>query len=341
MVKKNTIKDVAKEAGVSIATVSFVLNDTPGQAISDKVRKKVEAAAKKLDYHPSAAASGLARKRTGNITIMFYRREDLISNHYYSFVVQGAVKEAMLQGFNLLFSYIDSEYLKNTALPKVVREKNTEGVIFIHEIEPRLVRDIESRGIPVVAVDNYPEMDDLAALSADDVQGGRLAVSHLAELGHTQVSVVFSAEDRPSIRGRLHGYREAAAEHGITLREVRCEELTFEAGYAETRKLLLQRNRPTAIIGINDEMAAGAIRAVHSLGLEVPDDVSIVGFDNIMMGNYTAPSLTTIGTDKEALGARAVVRLAELIKNKKSPRTQETLSVSLVARDSTGNAPER
>lgn len=146
--KKSTIKDVAKEAGVSIATVSFVLNDTPGQVISEKVKTRVHKVAKQLNYHPLAAASGLARKHTSNIAIIFYREEGLISNQYYSFVVQGAVKEAMKQEYNLLFSYFKDEYKRGSTLPKVVRENNTEGVIFIKEIHPQLVQDIESRACP-------------------------------------------------------------------------------------------------------------------------------------------------------------------------------------------------
>ena len=329
---------MAREAGVSIATVSFVLNDTPGQVISSKVKKKVEAAAKKLDYHPSAAASGLARKRTGNITIVFYRRDDLISNNYYSFVVQGAVKEAMRRELNLMFSYIDSEYVKDAALPKVVRERNTEGAIFIHAIEPRLVKDIEARGIPVVAVDCYPKMAGVNAITVDDLEGGRLAVRHLAALGHRHLGVVHAAADRPSIEGRIRGYREAAAAAGIKLTDTRCDSITFESSLAQTRRLLGRKTRPTGILCINDEMAAGAIRAAHSLGLSVPRDVSIVGFDNIQMGNYIVPSLSTIGSDKEKLGERAVTRLVELMADKKSPAVQEVLPVALVARESTGPA---
>jgi DNA-binding LacI/PurR family transcriptional regulator len=339
MVKKHTIKDVAKEAGVSIATVSFVLNATPGQVISIEVQKKVKLAAKKLDYHPSASASGLARKHTSNLAVVFYRREDLISNQYYSFVVQGAIKEAMRQGFNLLFSYIEAEYAKGEMLPKVVREKNAEGCIFIHEIDPQLVRDIESRGIKVTAIDNYPDMENIDSVSVDNVHGGLLVMEHLAKLGHKNIGIVFSADDRPSINGRLAGYRQAAEKASIKLKEYRCGSLTFEDSFLETTRLLSLKSRPTAVVCINDEMAAGAVRAVHSLGLHVPNDVSIVGFDNITMSNYTDPPLTTVGSDKEEMGARAVRRLHEMIREKKVGTVQDLLSVELIVRESTGPAP--
>ncbi len=339
MVKKHTIKDVAKEAGVSIATVSFVLNQTPGQVISTKVRDTVEAAARKLDYHPSASASGLARKRSGNIAIMFYRREDLISNHYYSFVVQGAVKEAMKQGFNLMFSYVESEYKKGSILPKIVREKNTEGIIFIHEIDTQLVKDIESRGIPVVAVDNYPKMEGLNTVQTDNEQGGKEAVLHLAGLGHSRIGILFAAEDRPSIAGRIQGYLSMEKLHNLTISMNRCNSLTFEDGFKETQKLLSKKKHPTALVCVNDEMAAGAIRAAHSLGLSVPDDISIVGFDNIIMSNYTDPPLTTIGSDKEEMGILAVKRLGELIKDKTSSGLAENIiKIELIVRESSGPA---
>ena len=338
MFKKHTIKDVAREAGVSIATVSFVLNNTPGQVISAEVRKKVDAAAKKLDYHPNAAASGLARKRTGNISIVFYKRGDLISNQYYSFVIQGAVKEAMRRELNLMFSYIESDYAKDTRLPKVVRERNTEGAIFIHTVEPQLVKDIESRGIPVVGVDTYPAMMGLNSVSVDDVQGGYWAVKHLAELEHRHLGAVFAAEDRPSINGRLRGYREACNDFHIKLKECPCASLTFEDGFAGSRKMLSLKRRPTGIVCVNDEMAAGVITAAHDLGLKVPEDVSIVGFDNIEMSNYTVPPLTTVGTDKEKLGERAVQRLMEIIQDQNSPCQQVLLAAELVVRESSGPA---
>ncbi len=339
MVKKPTIKDVAKEAGVSIATVSFVLNSTPGQVISSKVQKKVKLAARKLDYHPSASASGLARKRTSNLAMMFYRRDDLISNQYYSFVIQGAIKEAMRRGFNLLFSYIDTEYAQGELLPKVVREKNTEGCIFIHEIDPQLVRDIESRGIFVTAVDHYPDMEQIDSVSVDNVQGGRLLIEHLSSLGHERICLMVAAEERPSIAGRLFGCREAAKAAGVALEERRCDSFTFEDSFLETRKMLSEKVRPTAVVCVNDEMAAGSLRAAHSLNLVVPNDVSIAGFDNITMGEYTDPPLTTVGSDKEEMGARAVRRLSEMIQEKKTECNRELLEVALVVRESTGKAP--
>jgi DNA-binding LacI/PurR family transcriptional regulator len=151
MTKRATIKDVAKKAGVSIATVSFVLNKHPNEVISDKVKKRVWAAARQLDYHPSAAAAGLARKRTRNVSIIFYLDESPISNHFYSFVIQGAVKEAMEREYHLLFSYMDSPYKGPADLPKVIQERNAEGVLFMRQIHPKLVKDIQQRGLPVVA----------------------------------------------------------------------------------------------------------------------------------------------------------------------------------------------
>jgi DNA-binding LacI/PurR family transcriptional regulator len=117
--KRSTIRDVAKAAGVSTATVSFVLNEHPGEVISEKVRLRVRQVARELDYHPSASAAGLARKRTRNVAIIFYRWDTAISNQFYSFVVQGAIKEAIEQEHNLLFSDLNRAYRGHADLPKV------------------------------------------------------------------------------------------------------------------------------------------------------------------------------------------------------------------------------
>jgi DNA-binding LacI/PurR family transcriptional regulator len=339
--KQPTIRDVAKKAGVSTATVSFVLNKHRGEAISERVRKRVLAAARALDYHPSAAAAGLARKRTRNVAIIFYRDEDLISNQFYSFVVQGAIKEAMDQDYNLLFSYIKKAYKGYSDLPKIVREKNTEGVVFMRMIDPKIVRAIQARGIFVVAIDHYPEMKGVDSLHIDNRTGGHLAAEHLIELEHERLAMLIAAADRPSISERLEGFRQGLKEHGLIFNRrsnlFAARSLTFEGGYQAALKLLQRKQRPTALFCANDEMAAGAVRAAHELGLEVPKDLSVVGFDDITMADYTDPPLTTVGVVKEFMGRRAIARLLERVEGADSQIKQEVVPVRLVLRQSTSH----
>ena len=347
MVKKPTIKDVAQRAGVSIATVSFVLNNRPGQVISERVKKRVWRAAEQLKYHPSAAAAGLARKRTHNVAIIFYREENQISNQFYSFVVQGAVKEAIRRQYNLLFSYLPHEYAGYSDLPKVIREKNAEGAIFVQHVDERLVRDIEARGIPVVAIDNFPHISKLNSLQIDNRRGGQLAAEHLLELGHQHLAFLYSGLDRPSIAERAEGFEGAIVQRGLSYSVrnnlIECSAFTFEAGYEEMLRVFARKRRPTGLLCANDEIAAGALRAAHELGLSVPRDVSVVGFDNISMSAYTDPPLTTVAVDKEALGSRAMDRLLELVEQdgRASVPIKEIVPVELVVRQSTSRPPSK
>jgi DNA-binding LacI/PurR family transcriptional regulator len=342
--KKPTIKDVAARAGVSSATVSFVLNNRPGQAISEKVRKRVLRVAEQLNYHPSATAAGLARKRTHNVAIVFYRDEQLISNHFYSFVVQGAIKEAIRREYNLLFSFLPDEYRGYANLPKIVRENNVEGVILVRETSPKLVRDIEARGIPVVVIDHFPPLTGVQAIEIDNHHGGRLAAEHLVQLGHRQIVFVHAALDRPSIAARGEGFRAGLQGAGLRFTErgnlVRAIDLSFEGGRAAAERVLARPGRPTALFCANDEVAAGVLRAAHLLGLDVPRDVSVIGFDDITMSNYTYPPLTTVGVNKEALGVEAMSWLIELVeRGRRDPQTRLT-AVKLIERQSTARAPQ-
>jgi LacI family transcriptional regulator len=345
MAKNTTIKDVAKKAGVSIATVSFVLNDSPGQVISEPVKKKVFKAAKALNYHRSAIAAGLASKKSGNIAIVSYRNHELISNQFYSFIVQGAVREAALQNINIFFSFLDGEYEEPSGLPLVVRERNTDGVIFVGEINAKMVVDIEANNIPVVAVDHFPRMSAINAIESDNYRSGQLAVEHLTALGHKDIVFLYAHGDRPSIRGRMDGFRHALEETGCGFSESNnfcdCEELTFERGMERTGRILSRKNIPTAICCANDELAAGVLRAIHMAGLKVPDDISVVGCDDITMSNYTDPPLTTVASAKEALGAHATRRLINLLKDKNQNKMQEVLPVELVVRASTGEVRKK
>ncbi len=342
--KRATIKDVAKRAGVSTATVSFVLNDNPNESISPKVRRRVLEVARSLNYHANAAAAGLARKRIVNVGIVFYKQDDAISNHFYSFVVQGAVKEAIERDYNLLFSYVDATYKSYADLPKIVREKNVAGVLFMRRLEPRMVRDLESLGVAVVAVDTFPQLRGINALLIDNRRGGALAAEHLIELGHVP-AMLLPRRPPPSVGERLAGFRAAFERRELAFKKsahvLDTEAFTFEAAYEATHRALSTKKAPTALFCPNDEMAAGALRAAHESGRAVPRDFSVVGFDDIVMSKYTDPPLTTVSVVKEHLGRRAMARLIELVEKLDQAAKVELAPVDLVLRGSTGRAAPR
>ena len=171
-----------------------------------------------------------------------------------------------------------------------------------------------------------------------------MAAEHLLDLGHERLAYLHALVDRPSIIERAEGFEQAIAERGLqfdrTEQLIECADLTYEAGYPQVLRALRRKRRPTALFCANDEMASGALRAAHEMGLVVPRDLSVVGFDDISMSSFTDPPLTTIGLDKEELGARAMRRLLELVEKKGEPGPRKDLvPVQLVLRQSTSRPP--
>jgi LacI family transcriptional regulator len=338
-----TIRDVAEKAGVSIATVSFVLNKRAGEAISERVRKRVLKAAAALDYHPSASARGLARKRTHNIAIIFYRDPSSIANAFYSFVVQGVIKETTKRQYNLLFSFVDEVYRGSKDLPQALREQNTEGVLLMHMTSVKMVEDIKRFGVPMVAIDVYPHLDGVPAIETDNHAGAMLATQHLLDLGHKRVVFLHGALERTSIGERAAGFQEAMTSAGHTKLPrsamVACDDLSFEASYARTKRLLVSKRRPTGIVCANDEVATGVLRAAADVGVRVPEQLSVVGFDDIEMSRFTQPPLTTVGIDKEGMGRTAVNILIDTVEGK-NPGAPARVPVKLIKRKSTAAPPK-
>jgi LacI family transcriptional regulator len=341
-----TIKDVAKRAGVSIATVSFVMNEHPNQTISGKVRERVFAAARHLDYHPRASAVGLAGRRTRNVGMVFYRDTAAVSNQFHSHVIKGALLEATQRNYNMLFCFQEATYKGPSDLPKIIREKNTEGVFFVHRISPPMIRDIQARGIAVIALDAEPAMRKLETIDFDARRGGVLAAEHLIELGHRNIGVVVGALEQPSIQSRVQGFRDGCQRRGVAWGEQNlfvCDGLHYLPAYERTKEALQGNKNVTALFCVNDLMAAGALRAAHEVGLRVPRDLSVIGFDDIEMGNYLDPPLTTIHVDKVGLGKRGIARLVEIVETQDTETGgaaptafgKETMPVDLVVREST------
>lgn len=340
MKKRATIRDVAERAGVSTTTVSFVLNERAGEVISARVRARVLQAAEELEYHPSAAARWLARQRTHNLALVFYRDTATIANAFYSFVLQGIIRETARRQYNLLFSFVDEVYTGSKDLPQAVREGNTEGVLLMHHASPQMVADIRALGIPVAAIDVHPELADVHVIQTDDYLGSELATRHVLELGHRRVGFLHAASERASIARRAEGFLQATA--GLeTAGLFDCGELTLTAAAARVTELLASSARPTALVCANDELAMGALQAAQALGVDVPRELSLVGFDDIQMSRFMNPPLTTVAVDKEGMGRDAVAALVALVEGKPSPTSAGSGGVQLVVRQSTSAPGQR
>jgi LacI family transcriptional regulator, galactose operon repressor len=345
MASKPTIRDVAKRAGVSIATVSYVLNNNPEEVIGDGAKERVRKAVRALNYHRAAAAVSLATQRTRNIGIILYPGHSDVTNPFYSFVIQGIIREAMDRDYNLLFSYVEPRYRGSQDLPKVIREANVAGVLFVGRINPPMLYDIRDSGIAVVAIDHHPKVKKVASIQIDNSGGGELAAKHLVGLGHQALAFVGHVTEISSIVQRSEGFRRALERSGLVrpaLREiVTCDTLAFQEGQRRTHELLKRNKAVTGIFCANDEVAAGVLRALHELGRSVPRDMSVVGFDDIIMANFTDPPLTTISVSKEQMGRRATARLLAMVEGQRSDTQEDLVPVELVVRSSTASPRKR
>jgi len=334
-----TIKDVAKKAGVSITTVSFVLNNRTDVVISEEVKKRVLKVARDMDYHPSAMAAGLAGKRTRNLGVIFYQQDYIISNPFYSFVIGGVVKETNEKGFNLFFSFVETVYDGYQSLPQIIREKNVDGILVIGKTDAKMVSDIKDRRIPVVAIDNYPALTGIDTIQMNNKQGAIMGVEHLIQLGHKNIGLLTIVDRRPSIEEREEGWKAAHFKNNLSPHKdfiFEAEKLSFGAAKDKMKEVLKKNKKLTALFCVNDDMASGALRAAQDLGRKVPDDLSVVGFDNILMGLFTNPALTTVSPPKEYMGKLAVARVLEIIENKESPARRQEVPNELIIRESTG-----
>jgi LacI family transcriptional regulator len=335
------IRELAQRSGVSVATVSRVLNGYPD--VRDETRRRVLEYARELDYTPSAAAQTLVTKRSQVIGVLLDTGAGHPDIHHPFFqeVLVGLKHGVGEGGFDLLL--FATEHPGNGfETPSVLRRAKhhrVDGVVLMG-VDPgdaEVQKLVRSR-IPCVAVDLDLVGPRTGYVMSDNVAGSRMAVRHLYELGHRLVATIAGPNStRPGV-DRLLGYREEMDRLGLAALEGYEQEGDFypETGYASMQALLALQRPPTAVFAASDLMAAGAIRAVQERGLRVPHDVSIVGFDDIQLAGLMRPSLTTVRQDKTGLGVAAADALIRMLDQPETSPAIRALPVELVVRGSTG-----
>jgi LacI family transcriptional regulator len=311
------IHDVAKRANVSIATVSRVLNSSDHK-VSAKTAEKVRQAVKELDYRPNALARALQINKSMTVGVIIPD----IANHYYAEIVRGIQKEADKEGYNIILQNTDRNPKRIVRSINLLREKVVDGIIFsggiISGYEPlSVLQEFRDRVVVIGRHDvNFP------AIMVDNISGASQAVQHLIDLGHTKIGFIGWAINSTTATDRLSGYKSALAQNRCRFDKalVREGRLTPESGYAEAKKLLSEKEAPTAIFAGNDQMAFGVVHAAIEFGLKVPDDLAVVGFDDIPLSSFFVPPLTTVEIPKFSLGTSSMRALMNLISGKKTPR---------------------
>jgi LacI family transcriptional regulator len=330
-------QDVAELAGVSRTTVSFVLNDVPGVKISEETRQRVLQAARELNYYPTAAARTLASGKTKRIGLVLGEGKTRLSaDAFLPAFLQGITSSVHQRGY-LLVLQMAEDVPSHEAYTRLIREQQVDGLILSG---PRSDDPL----LEVLAEDEFPlilhgHLNGCAmpCVDVDNQAGGYQAATHLIGLGHRRIGFISNAPlSYAGAQARCAGYMQALAEHDLPQDEELIRTATFlpEAGQKAARELLALPERPTAIFAASDVVAIGAMAAIQASGLAIPEDVAVVGFDDIFLAAHTQPPLTTIRVPAYGLGWTAAEILISMIEGEEV--SSVTLETELVIRDSCG-----
>lgn len=332
---KPTIKDVARHAGVAVSTVSLVIN-RKGK-VSPATRARVLQAVAELNYHPHRSARGLVTRRSGNLGFILTKNRFSRAEPFYTRVFLGTEFEARGQDYYILLTTVEENF-RGEEVPRFLLERDVDGVIFAGKVPLRLIEYVRDEGLPIVLVDYFPPRGQYSAVLIDNVGGAHLAVSHLIHRGHRRIAFIGGDLEHPSIHDRLEGYRQALEQAGIQPDDalvVTDQPYTAVSdGYEAARELLLRGQPFTALFAANDAMAIGALRHFQEKGISVPDQVAIVGFDDVESATTVQPALTTVRVPKEELGAIAIRRMVELINHNDRAVSRTIVPTTLVLRES-------
>lgn len=326
-----TIKDVARHARVSVTTVSHVVNKT--RFVSEEGRARVELAVRDLGYVPSAVARSLQRSATHTLGMLIPNS----SNPYFAEIVRGIEDRCFGAGYNLLLCNTDDEPRRQGKVLQVLAERRVDGLIVVSSgDDPALPSLLTGLRVPTVMVDR--EIDTLPCdlVETDHMHGALLAVQHLTTLGHRRIACIGGPAGVLTADQRVEGWRLGMAGLGLASADLLHHgDFTSEGGYAAMHAVLRQAARPSAVFVANDLMAIGALCAAYECGVAVPDEMSLVGFDDIELARFTCPPLTTVAQPKQRIAHMAVDMLLERIEGRRKDVRKVVLQPELRVRAST------
>jgi DNA-binding LacI/PurR family transcriptional regulator len=308
-----TIKDIAKEAGVSHTTVSRALHNSP--LISKETTLRIQKIAADLNYHPSFVARSLKTNRSQALGVIVSHIDD----PFFSEILQGIDDFAQASGYSLFIAASQQDPERENAIVQTMREHQVDGVILCSpRFTPEQSHRLHSYDIPIVAINNQAKEDYQYSIYHDDLDGGGQVCEHLLSLGHKRIGYLGDASSGRTTQERLVGFRHAMHRAGLSIRDEYIHQVVGNSagqGYDGTEYFLDLKIRPTALICYNDMLAVGVLKRLRQAGLRVPEDISVTGFDNIMVSNFTYPTLTTIDQPKRFLGAEAARMMLEQLNN--------------------------
>ncbi|MDF2067273.1 LacI family DNA-binding transcriptional regulator [Bacillus sp. Cr_A10] len=329
--EKLTIKDIAREAGVSITTVSRVLNNKE-EGMSKETREKVLAVMQEANFQPNKLARGLVTKRSSMLGLIVPN----ISNPFFPELCRGAEDEANKRNYSLIICNSDDQLQKEENYLRLLKEQQVDGILL--SSKNRLSQTskvlLQSGKVPYVLFDRGEEANKQSGVFLDNERGGYLAGKHLTDLGHTQIACMTGPSEILNSQQRLSGFQRALMEASIEIPPSLILVGGFQMDKAyQVAKEFLNNNPVTAIFAANDLMACGIYQAAHEIGIQIPEQLSIVGFDDISLVSALIPKLTTVRQDTYGMGRKAIELLINEIEKKESEAI--VFEPTLIVREST------
>jgi|SRR5450830_178154 len=328
-----SIKDVALKANVSTTTVSHVVNRT--RFVSDRVRHEVELAIRELNYVPSAVARSLKSNTTKTIGMLIPN----CSNPYFAEIVRSVEDHCFGAGYALILCNTDDDPHRQAAYLQVISEKRIDGTIIISTGEDKdLLRLLKGLPIPTVLLDREIKEVNCDLVETAHLQGALMATEHLIGLGHRRIACLAGPPNLNSSAQRIEGWRTALAKSGLAKEASDLlwhSDFSSQGGFTTMQSILRSPQVPTAVFVCNDLMCIGALSAAHQAGVRVPQDMSLIGFDDIELARFASPALSTIAQPKHRMGVTAVDMVLERIQGGRVEARQVILQPELIVRNST------
>jgi LacI family transcriptional regulator len=327
-----TIKDIAREVGVSAATVSRALADSP--LVNEKTKQRIQHVAQILDYERNELARGLVKGSSRALGLIVPD----ITNPFFSDIARGVGEITDQYGFGVILCNTGEQFDTELKYIRLLRRKRVDGFILASvTVDDPVVQELAGNDTPFILVSRLSRSTAAPFIVVDDRAGARLAVEHLVNLGHKQIGFVGGPSDVQASRDRMVGYQEILQEHHFETRKDWACYAGFNqaAGRRAGRKILALRPRPTAIFAANDVTALGVLEAAEELGLNIPHDLSLVGYDNIVYASLPRIQLTTVAQPAVEMGQIAADWLLSVIRGKKRSPLQQILTPQLIIRSTT------
>lgn len=338
MPKKTTIKDIAEECGVSLSTVSLVLNDNP--RISDDTRTKVLAAVARHGYEPNAHARGLASRSSRAVSVVVPQLQHVFADVYFGEIVSGIYDCATEHRYKILLDVANLRFIQTQEYLNLLKSKRADGMLFIgSSLYDQYLRVFEQESFPFLLINTYFPGSSINYVAADQVDSARQASEHLLGLGHRKIGLI-TGTNIQTAEDFLNAFMESCRTAGIPDANLPWADGRFseEKGAEAAGRLLDEHPEITAIMCGNDKMAIGALRTIHKRGYRVPEDISLMGLDDLPQANFTTPGLTTVHHQLFHMGRRACEQMLALFRGEQTS-CQQLLPTRLIEREST--APPR